>query len=241
MAIITVADSFVGVLMLDTQFPRPKGDIGNPATFERLGIPVRYAVVPQVWPSYVLSPAIQTSQHSGEQWEPVFEAFLAAALRLQSAGACLIATSCGFLVLFQHRLSEALRVPVIASSLANAARVYEGKRVGILTISAESLGTNYLSAAGLPLDTPVVGVRVGSEFHASILSNSLTMDRRQSKKDVVEAALRMIQLSPDIDTILLECTNMAPYTEALRRVTGRRVEHIIDHIELAWRFRVRSK
>jgi hypothetical protein len=241
MAINTVADSFVGVLMLDTQFPRLKGDIGNPATFQRLGIPVRYAVVPQVWPSYVLSSAIKTSEESGEQWEPVFEAFLAAALRLQADGACVIATSCGFLVLFQHRLSLALRVPVIASSLSNAAHVGQGKRLGILTISAESFGTAYLAAAGLPLDTPVVGVRVGSEFQRCILSNSLTMDLRQSKKDVVEAASRMIELSPNVDTILLECTNMAPFSGALRRVTGRRVEHIIDHIQLAWRFRVRSK
>jgi hypothetical protein len=32
----------LGVLMLDTRFPRVKGDIGNPATFD---FPVRYRVV----------------------------------------------------------------------------------------------------------------------------------------------------------------------------------------------------
>jgi hypothetical protein len=36
---------FLGILMLDTRFPRPIGDIGHPGTFERAGIPVRYAVV----------------------------------------------------------------------------------------------------------------------------------------------------------------------------------------------------
>ena len=36
---------FMGVLMLDTRFARPLGDIGNPLTFAELGIPVRYATV----------------------------------------------------------------------------------------------------------------------------------------------------------------------------------------------------
>lgn len=34
--------SFIGIIMLDTIFPRIKGDIGNPATFD---FPVRYRVV----------------------------------------------------------------------------------------------------------------------------------------------------------------------------------------------------
>ena len=39
------ASPFLGILMLDTRVPRPPGDIGHPATFERAGIPVRYTVV----------------------------------------------------------------------------------------------------------------------------------------------------------------------------------------------------
>ena len=36
---------FLGVLMLDTRFPRPPGDVGNAQTYERAGIPVRFVTV----------------------------------------------------------------------------------------------------------------------------------------------------------------------------------------------------
>jgi hypothetical protein len=221
----TLTAPFVGVLMLDTQFPRPLGDIGNPATFAQLGMPVRYKVVPKVWPSFVLSPA---------SWEPVFDAFLLAALQLKADGAVIISTSCGFLVLFQQRLADALQIPVITSSLMRSPYQSEHEPLGILTISAETLEARHLAAAGLPLDTPIAGVSVGSEFHKSVLGNSPTMNLEQAKADVVEAALRLVKLSPEITTIILECTNMPPYAVAIRQVTGRKVEHVIEHIHRAW-------
>ena len=42
---------FLGVLMLDTRFPRVLGDIGNPATF---AIPVRHHVVAGASPQRVV-------------------------------------------------------------------------------------------------------------------------------------------------------------------------------------------
>ncbi len=221
----TLTAPFIGVLMLDTRFPRPLGDIGNPATFAQLGMPVRYKVVPKVWPSFVLAPG---------SWEPVFDAFLTAALQFQADGAAVVSTSCGFLVLFQERLAGALQIPVITSSLVRGSVKALYERVGILTISAEALTADYLAAAGLPLETPIAGVRVGSEFHKSVLGNLPTMNLERTKADVMEAALRLVKLYPEITTIILECTNMPPYADAIRRVTGRKVEHVIEHIHRAW-------
>ena len=45
---------FLGVLMLDTRFPRPLGDIGHPQSF---GVPVRQRVVAGAWPSSVVTSA----------------------------------------------------------------------------------------------------------------------------------------------------------------------------------------
>lgn len=227
----TVTAPFIGVLMLDTRFPRPLGDIGNPATFAQLGLPVRYKVVAKVWPSFVLSPA---------SWEPVFDAFLLAALQLEADGAAIISTSCGFLVLFQQRLEDALQIPVITSSLMRSSSPSEHEHLGILTISAETLEARHLAAAGLPFDTPISGVSVESEFYKSVLGNCPTMNFEQAKKDVVDAAKRLVKLSPKITTIILECTNMPPYADAIRQVTGRKVEHVVQYIHRAWNLKFTS-
>src|SRR5690348_17413236 len=86
------------VLMLETRFPRPPGDIGNPATF---GFPVRYAVVRGASPQRIVR------EGGGGLLQP----FIDAGRALVRDGADAITTSCGFLVLFQDALQDALGVP----------------------------------------------------------------------------------------------------------------------------------
>ena len=53
----------VGVLMLDTRFPCPPGDVGNPATFD---FPLRYHRVPAASPARVVLTAILFLPGEGE-------------------------------------------------------------------------------------------------------------------------------------------------------------------------------
>jgi Asp/Glu/hydantoin racemase len=214
-------DAFIGVLMLDTQFPRVMGDIGNPATFAALNLPARYRVVANAFPRIAVS----------DQIELLFEAFLTQARVLQEQGARLITTSCGFLVQFQARLEQALKVPIITSSLVNAPKT----GAGILTINTAILSTSYLAAAALPLDTPVVGVAPGCEFQSSILENKPQMNMEKAKADVLHAAAELVNRYPAVSTIVLECTNMVPYAKAIEQTCGRPVQHLVSHLEVAWR------
>lgn len=50
-------EGFLGVLMLDTRFPRPPGDIGNAETFQRHGIDVRFHVVEGASPERIVKQA----------------------------------------------------------------------------------------------------------------------------------------------------------------------------------------
>jgi hypothetical protein len=211
---------FVGVLMLDTRFPRPLGDIGNPLTFEALGIAVRYRTVPKAWPS------IAVSANAGV----LFDAFLANAQDLVHQGALLITTSCGFLVQFQHQLAASLPVPVLTSSLLGAPKV----GASILTINSDELVPAVLGFAGLPLATPVVGVAEGCEFQRCILGNSNAMNLEQAQADVVSAAQNLMRLHPTTETIVLECTNMVPYANAVAKATGKPVVHLINLLAKAW-------
>ncbi len=81
----------LGLLMLDTRFPRPPGDIGHPDTF---AFPVRRRTVAGATPARVVrgrDPA-------------VLAPFVDAAHALVAEGADAIATSCGFLARWQREL-----------------------------------------------------------------------------------------------------------------------------------------
>ena len=137
-------EGFLGVLMLDTRFPRPPGDIGHPGSF---GVPVRHKIAGGAWPAKVVASA-QALRTSG-----LLSTFRAHAIRLEREGAKAITTSCGFLVLLQRELQDAVSVPMVTSSLLQLPELLEQQsQVGVLTISAAHLGQEHLLAAGVPAE-----------------------------------------------------------------------------------------
>ncbi|HUG23750.1 aspartate/glutamate racemase family protein [Piscinibacter sp.] len=212
---------FLGILMLDTRFPRPVGDVGNPETYRRAGIPVRFVTVQGASPERIVKEADPA----------LLRPFVDAAVQLVRDGAQMLSTSCGFLSAYQEQLSRAVAVPVITSSLLQAARF---SRPGIVTIAAASLGPSVLHAAGVPAGTPVQGVEPGCEFHHRILSNDATLDLKQAEHDVVAAAVELVRIHPLVTDIVLECTNMPPYRDAVVRETGRAVHDIETLLIQEW-------
>ena len=218
--------SFLGVLMLDTRFPRPLGDIGNPASFEQLQIPVRYRTVQGASPQSVVRGSAALA----------LQPFLTAALELVEQGASLISTSCGFLARYQRELQSAVPVPVISSSLLwlTSPELSE-ERCAVLTIDALALDAHQMAGVEADPATPVGGVAPGCEFQRRLIGNEPTMDLIQAEQDVVAAALALVKAHPEVTTLVLECTNMPPYARAAAAATGRRVEHIVSLLEKRWR------
>ena len=212
---------FLGILMLDTQFPRPVGDIGNADTWAQLGIPVRMLKVQGASPAKIVQDA-----------DPRFvQPFVDAAKALEAEGAALIATSCGFLAAYQALLAANVAVPVVSSSLLQCAGV---PAPGIVTIAAASLSPRILQAAGVPVGTPMQGVAPDSEFATRILRNELQMDIAQAERDVVAAAQALQQAYPYLQTIVLECTNMPVYRNAVAQATGLSTVDIVSLLALRW-------
>jgi hypothetical protein len=214
----------LGILMLDTRFPRPPGDAGHPGSWK---VPTKFLVVEGVAPL----DAVQTAL--GLRASRVLRAFSEAAIRLEQDGAGVITTSCGFLVLLQYELQHAVKVPVVTSSLLQLPALLERQaQVGVLTISAERLGPEHLGQAGVPAnrlaDVCIQGVAPGCEFARAILGNHPQMDLEQAGRDVVAAAMALKQRAPDVRTVVLECTNMPPYAQAVREATGFDVRSLRD-------------
>ena len=201
----------VGILMLEARFPRIPGDIGNATTWP---FPVLYKVVPGASPDRVVR----------QRAEGLLEAFVAGGRELVALGADGITTTCGFLSLFQDELAAACGVPVATSSLMQAPVIERllppGKRVGIVTIAAASLTPAHLAAAGVPLDTPVVGTDGGEEFSRAILDNEPALDVAAAERDILDAGDRLLARHPEVGAVLLECTNMCPYARVLRDRLG---------------------
>jgi hypothetical protein len=205
------AGGFIGLIRLDTSFPRPVGDVGNPNTFD---FPVRSRVVPGASAVRVVrgDPAA------------LLAPFVAAGRALAQAGAVAIGTSCGFLAPFQRELAAALPVPFAASALLQLAwlapMLPAGRRAGVLTIDAASLGARHLEAAGAPADTPVAGLDPDGELATTIFGDRPRLDAGRARDEVLDAARRLLDAAPDLGAIVLECTNLPPYRDALMREIG---------------------
>lgn len=198
--------------MLDTRFPRVPGDAGHPDAF---GVRVRHAVVQGASPQRVVR----------EQDPALLAPFIASARDLVAHGATAITTSCGFLVQFQRELQAAVPVPVWSSSLL---KLPELARPGVVTVDAAALGRRHWQAAGAHEEPPVEGLEPGCAFQRTLLDNRSELDVADAERAVVAAAQRLVAREPSIDSLVLECTNMPPYADAVARATGRPVHHLIS-------------
>jgi Asp/Glu/hydantoin racemase len=211
----------LGILMLEARFPRIPGDMGNAGTWP---FPVLYRVVRGASPQRVVM----------ERATGLLDAFLEAAAELVDLGADGITTNCGFLSLYQQKISERCRVPVATSSLMQIPMVQAllppGKRVGVLTISAKTLTRDHLRLAGAAEDTPVFGTDSGAEFTRVIIGNERELDVAAACRDIVAAGEALTRAHPEVGAIVLECTNMCPYAAVLRDRVGLPVFDIYSFI-----------
>src|SRR5947199_6983461 len=125
----------VGILMLDTRFPRIPGDMGNAQTFP---FPVRYHRVAGADPERVVRGGAAA----------LLPAFIEGARTLEDEGVGAITTNCGFLAKFQRELTASVSVPVFTSSLMLVPLVHRmlpaSRRVGVMSVDASSLTREHL-------------------------------------------------------------------------------------------------
>ncbi len=203
----------IGVLCLDSRFPKPPGHIKNPSG---LSFPVLYETI-----------AGATVKKLLHDPPPDFVApFVDAARRLEGEGVRAITGSCGFLARYQKELADAVNIPVFASSLIQVPLVYNitGRRgkVGVLTASAASLGEEHLNAVGAGgIPVAIQGMEDFREFREVILEGQRDcMDIAKIENEVVASAKLLVKTNPEVRAIVMECTDMPPYAHALQKKLG---------------------
>ena len=184
-------DTPIGILCLDTLFPKPPGQLRNPLTFD---FPVVCRVLRGVGAKEILS-------STSAQLETLF---VDAARELERDGVKAIAGSCGFMALFQKAVASAVSVPVLMSSLVQIPLIHTlhgpGCRIGVLTAHSGSLTPEHfrktiLEGAAPVMDTDAVGAEIGA------------------------AAAAMTDGQP-LDALLLECTDLSVFARTVQEAVS---------------------
>jgi Asp/Glu/hydantoin racemase len=212
----------IGILMLNTRFPRIPGEMGNATTWD---FPVLYKVVKGASPQRVVA----------ENDPRLLEPFIEAARELEAEGVRAITTNCGFLAMFQKEMSAAVNVPLFSSTLMMVPLVSRmippGRRVGIMTVNKTTLGPKILEGAGCA-DVPVAiaGLEGEEEFTRTLIGDRMEMDVDKCRAEHQRVARRLVKENPDVAAIVLECTNMPPYSHAIQEATGLPVFDIVTFV-----------
>jgi hypothetical protein len=198
--------------MLDTDFARPVGDVGNRASWP---FPVLYHRVPGAAARRVVDgdPAL-------------LDAFVTGAETLVAQGAAALITSCGFLARFQRALAARIAVPLMTSSLlllpTLAASLPPGQHCGVITYDKAALTPEHFRACGADPTTKIAGMPKHGALHG-LIERSAPYDAAAIRAELHEAALAL----GDVAAIVLECTTLPPFAPDLRAATGRPVHDIL--------------
>lgn len=224
----------IGVLCLETYFPKPRGHIKNATTFD---FPVTYKVVKGATVKRLLE------EPDGSLLEP----FIEATRELEKDGVLAITGSCGFLALFQKELADAVKIPVFVSSLIQVPMVHrmlrQDQKVGILTGNKALLTERHLRAVGVGISSVcIAGMESKQEFREVILEakrNSLDFDK--FGMELIDTAETLVKTNPEVGGIVLECTDMSYFAHLIQQKLRLPVFDIISLTNMVYHAVVREK
>jgi hypothetical protein len=193
----------VGILYLDeNSYPVIPGNVANYSTFP---FPVHYKLVPGCTGQRLLNN------------DPTLEkGIIEAAKQLQSEGAKVISSACGFFGNFHKQIANVLEIPVYLSSLVQLPMIQvglkPGQKIGILTAYEKGLTDSLFKTCGVTDRTNLIigDLSQGEEF-SSISNGTGTFNNEKLRDEVVSKAIEIKEKHPEIGAILLECSDLPPY------------------------------
>ena len=200
----------IGVIMLESRFPRLVGDIGNAKTFS---FPVKYEIVKGYKPHNVVL------ELSLDDVKP----FVKAAQQLEEHGVKAITTSCGFLALFQEEIAKCISIPFFSSALILlpfVSKMIGDRKVLVVTANSDSLTKDHLVAVCGVLNDDckydIVGTQKLNTFTNFTVQNWNAVDAQECENDLLNV-INDAFIKNDYGAILLECTNMPPFSDVIRK------------------------
>lgn len=202
----------IGILLADTVTPRIVGDVGNAFSFD---FPVRYQVV----------------DNSAGGSAPLAD-ILAAARTLEALGCRAITAGSDAFAPYQAELNAAVRIPVFASPLIQAAFLGQilppQKTIGVLTRNAAAFDPAACLGWGLAEDRILVcGMEDSPAFDAAFSGGADRYDYEAVAAEAVNAAEAFAAANPSLGALLCESVCFSPFAAAIARATGLPVYDVV--------------
>lgn len=216
----------IGILLLDTHVPFIHGDVGNAASYQ---YPVRFKRIDGL-----------TAERIFNHDLGFVEKMKDGAKELEREGVKAITGDCGFMAIYQKAVKAAVDIPVFLSSLLQIpfirATLSDRARIGVITANAASLTPEVFHSLGIQLDNSlaIVGLENTNYFKDAAILETGILDSVKIRDEVVTAAKKMMAENPDVKTILLECSLLPPYGEAVSRATGLPVYDYLTMIDYVY-------
>ena len=209
----------LGIVAVELDYPKVPGNVVNATTFD---FPVMYKKVSfDIEQLFAGDPTIKTQ-------------VVEAAKALEQEGARAIIGACGYFAHFQKDIAAAVGVPVFMSSLCQLPTIKawlpEDRKIAVFAADGDSLTTELLAQVSADSNQLVVVNVGGMESFAPIRWGKGPLDNGKLEDDLVALARCTCTEHPEVDAILLECSDLPPYAAAIQRATGLPV---FDFITLA--------
>lgn len=212
----------VGIIAIRLDYPKIPGNVVNASTFD---YPVLYEeVVFEIEQLFAGDPALEN-------------AVIAAAKTLEEQGARTIVGACGFFAHFQDSVANAVNVPVFMSSLVQVPLILAGLRHDqkILVFAADgpSVDSKLLAHVEATPDRLIIQHIGDREAFAPIRWGKSALDNEALINDLCDLANGQLNAHPEIGAVLLECSDLPPYSADIQRSTGLPVFDFITLINWA--------
>ena len=215
----TTSGHVLGIIAVKLNYPKLPGNVANACTFS---YPVIYREVDfEIERLFAGDPEIK-------------QMVVDAACDLERQGVRAIIGACGYFAHFQRDVAAAVGVPVFLSSLCQLPMIKVGLRsegkIAVFAADGSSLNNELLANVGSDMSRLVVQNVGDMESFAPIRWGGLELDNGRLADDLCDLAVSVCRRNPNVDAILLECSDLPPYAAAIQKATGLPV---FDFITLA--------
>lgn len=213
---------------------------GNPKGLEQLESLPGNSMNPATYPFPVVFSKVEGANYNSVLVSPdpsLLASMVTAAESMIAQGVKAIITSCGFNAIFQNDLADCLQVPVFTSSLLQIPAIQTSigtKKILVITASKKDLTVRHFKSVGVRdmNGIEIYGMDEMPEWSKISLSPNQPISLEKVEDEVVSLAVAAKKEHPGSGAVLLECTDLPPFADAIRKAVNLQVYDLSTMVAL---------